>query len=530
MNNTVYKNASIVTGISVAERFLGFLYRIVLSRYIGAEGLGLYQVALSLFFLLQTLACGGIPVSVSRMVAKESGLRGKPAGGYVSGGKGSSQAPKNAQALQNAGGGILSAGLTGALLCSLPLCLLLWAFGGKMPFLFSGGEGYSVLRILLIGLSFACCYAVIRGYLWGNKRFLAASMLEMAEEIFMVLLGLFLLRGVPSSAVGAERAAWAMCLADILSCAVAFLVLFSTGGRLSRPKKQLKPLFAASLPITSVRAGGSLVNSAIAVLLPVMLVRAGATQAEALSLFGIVSGMVLPVLFIPATLIGSLALVLVPELSADYHGKNYPRLQGNIARGLRFSFLVACALVPFFFALGEQAGMLAFANQKAGEIISKGCLILLPMSLTMISTSMLNSIGFERQTFLFFFVGAGGMFLCVLLLPAVCGIYAYVVGLGVSYALTAACNLLYLNKKLPRARGEGSSLFPSLIPLIGILPLTLLGQLLLAIFSRFLGSILAVVATALLLGVATLLFYLLTRQIALPTKKGGKKPVFPSVL
>ncbi len=503
MNTTVYKNASIVTGISVAERFLGFLYRIVLARYIGGEGMGIYQVALSLYFLLQTLGAGGLPVSVSRMVA------------------GSKEKKKT-------GSAILSAGLVCALSCALPLCLILLLFGGKMPFLFSGGEGFSVLKILLCSLCFACCYSVIRGYLWGNKRFLSASMLELTEEVAMVILGVFLLRGAPSPLVGAERAAWALCISDILSCAIAFLLLFCTGGRLSRPHKRLKPLFNASLPITSVRLGGSLVNSAVAVLLPVMLVRAGASQTEALSLFGVVSGMVLPVLFIPATLIGSLALVLVPELSADFHNKNTLRLKSNISRGLRFAFLIACALTPFFFTLGEEVGLLAFANKKAGEIIRNGCLILLPMSLAMISTSMLNSIGFERQTFLFFFIGAGGMFLCVLFLPTFCGIYAYVVGMGVNYALTAICNLAYLRKKLPLNSKEVGQVrvYALFTPVIGVLPLSLFGQLCFSFFARFFGGTLPLLFTALALTGATLLFYLVTHQISLPCKKGGKSRRF----
>ena len=62
--------ATAVTALSVAERGLGFLYRIVLSRLIGAEGLGLYQVALSLFGLFLTIGTGGIPITVSRMISK----------------------------------------------------------------------------------------------------------------------------------------------------------------------------------------------------------------------------------------------------------------------------------------------------------------------------------------------------------------------------------------------------------------------------------------------------------------------------
>ncbi len=498
MNTTVYKNASIVTGISILERGLGFLYRIVLSRYIGAEGLGIYQVALSLFSLLQTLGTGGIPVTVSRMVAQS-----------------------NAEGDKRSGNATLSAGLIGALLFSLPFCLLLWALGEKTSFLLSGGEGSSVLRILLLGLCFTCIYAVIRGYLWGHKRFLAASMLELSEEVTMVLVGVFLLRGVSSPLAGAERAAWASAIADVLSCLFAIVVLLFTGGKLAKPQSSLKPLFSSALPVTSVRASGSLVNSAVAVLLPAMLVQAGATESEALSLFGVVSGMVMPVLFIPATLIGSLALVLIPELSADFHRKNTRRLKRNLFRGLRFSFLVACALIPLFFVLGEEVGRVAFSSVQAGEIISKSCIVLLPMSLTMISTSMLNSIGFEKQTFLFFFIGAAALLLCVLSLPSVCGIYAYIVGLGANYALTAACNLIYLYKKLPKGSKERGQVRAEgiFLPLIGILPLSLLGQGCLALSRRFFGALSGTLITLLVMIGVTLLYYLITRQIELPKRQ-----------
>ena len=108
MKNTVYKNASIVTGLSVAERGLGFLYRVVLSRLIGAEGLGIYQVALSLFGLFLTIGTGGIPITVSRMITK-SKAEGTPL-----------------EESRSIGAGILS-----CLLLSLPFCLILWLLGPK---------------------------------------------------------------------------------------------------------------------------------------------------------------------------------------------------------------------------------------------------------------------------------------------------------------------------------------------------------------------------------------------------------------
>jgi stage V sporulation protein B len=494
--NTVALTASIVTGLSVAERGLGFLYRIVLSRCIGAEELGLYQVALSLFSLFLTIGTGGIPITVSRMISK-------------------SKAENRPLDEQRA----VSAGLTLSLLLTLPVCLLLIPFGDRLGFLFTDERAFPVFRILLVGLCFSSLYAVFRGSFWGNKQFLLPALLELAEESVMVIAGVLLLRNPFSS--GAERAAWAVILSYLFSFTAAVLCFFFRGGKLSPPQNALKPLFNATLPITSVRASSSLVNSAVAVLLPVMLVRSGLDSSSALTLFGVVSGMVLPILFISSTIIGSISLVLVPELSEDFYRKNFTRLKQNIGRGLRFAFLLACALIPFFFTLGKDLGMLAFSNAKSGEMIALSAPILLPMSLTMISTSMLNSIGFEKQSFLFYFVGAAAMLLCVLTLPAVCGIYAYLIGLGLSFLLTALCNLIFLRKQFAvlQKRREQVHVQRYFTPILFILPITLFGKITDGILSRFLGELLSLGCSALLMAGLTFLLYLLSGVFTLSNIK-----------
>ena len=494
MKNTVFKSATVVTTLSVAERALGFLYRIVLSRLIGAEGLGLYQVALSLFSLFLTIGTGGIPITVSRMIAK-------------------SRAENDRKGERRA----VTAGFILCLLLTAPVCLLLGVFGGKATFLFSDDRCLPVFRILLIGLILSSVYAVIRGYFWGNKEFLLPSILEIAEESVMVIAGVLLLQNVTTAASGAEKAAWAVIVSYAFSFTASLLCFFFRGGKFSVPKKDLKTLFNATLPLTSVRASGSLVNSAIAVLLPAMLIRAGLTESESLKLFGVVSGMAMPILFGPATVIGSISLVLVPELSEDYYRKNFTRLYKNLRRGLLVALYVACFLLPFFYVLGEDIGRIAFSNTLAGEIIKKSCPILLPMSLTMISTGMLNSMGFEKQTFLFYFIGAAAMLLSVLILLPVCGVYAYVIGLGASYVLTALCNLIFLHKKcafLQKGRGQGC-VQRVFFALIAVLPLSLFGQFFHSVCQRFLGELLSLFATVVFLAVATALLYVLLKIIPL---------------
>lgn len=130
-NSAVFKSVSLVTALSVLEKGLGFLYRIVLSRLIGAEGLGLYHVALSLFSLFLTLGTGGIPVTVSRFISK-------------------SKAEKNLKGEREA----VSAGVCLCLFLTLPALCIFLPFANKIPFLFSDTRAVSVFRILLLGMSF----------------------------------------------------------------------------------------------------------------------------------------------------------------------------------------------------------------------------------------------------------------------------------------------------------------------------------------------------------------------------------------
>lgn len=494
MKKNVYRTAALVTGLSVAERSLGFLYRIVLSRLIGSEGLGLYQVALSVFSVFLTVGTGGIPITVSRLISKSKAAND----------------PKGEN-------GAVAAGLIASLVLTLPVCFVFLVAGDKFAFLFSDERCLSLFSVLLVGLVFSSVYAVIRGSFWGNKQFLAPSVLELVEEIIMVIAGVMLLRNVSNVFDGAMRASAAVIVSYFVSFTASVACFFIRGGRLSSPKKQLKPLFSAAMPITAVRAGGSLVGSAVAVLLPAMLIRAGATRTEALQMFGVVSGMAMPVLSIPSTVIGSISLVLVPELSEDFYRKRFKQLAANIERGISVTVVIACALIPFFFVLGDDLGRVLYSNAEAGEMIKNCCLMLLPMSLTMITTGMLNSLNFEKQTLVYYFIGAALMLAAVLFLPAYIGVYAYPTGLTLSYIVCAVLNLVFLCKKCPLSK---TLLKKSLIAFALMLPISVVGYFTSALLNRYLGALGALTLTGVVMFLVTFVFYFFCHILSVrPFKK-----------
>ena len=120
--------------------------------------------------------------------------------------------------------------------------------------------------------------------------------------------------------------------------------------------------------------------------------------------------------------------------------------------------------------------------------------------------------GFEKQTFLFYFVGAAALLLSILLLPPLCGIYAYIIGLGLSFILTALCNLLYLQKKCPVfEKRMGQVCVHTLLPaLITILPVSILGKLCDVLLSQVLSEFLSLALSALMMLLLTATIYILT--------------------
>lgn len=396
----------------------------MLSHIIGAEGVGIYQIALSVFSVFLTAASSGVPVTVSRLITKQNAI-------------GNSSA-KHA---------VVTAGIVSTFIFTIPACIIIFAGRNLFGFLFSDERCLDVFLIILPGLILTSVYAVMRGTFWGEKQFMPYSLIELAEDSFMVILGCVLIANAESAYDGAMRAGIAVFVSYIFSFIVSLCWYFHKGGRLVNPKKQLKPLLASSLPITAMRTSTSLLNSLVAVMMPMLLVNmCGMTNSDAVSLYGVAAGMSIPILFIPSSLIGSIAVVLAPELSENFYRNKTEKLKTDVENSLKAAIFIAFLLIPLLFSLGETMGNVLFSDGLCGEIVKNCCIILLPMCISMITNTVLNSMNRERQTLIYYFAGAGAMMACIAILTPVAGIYSYVIGLGISFLVTAILNLRLLNK------------------------------------------------------------------------------------
>ena len=424
MKQNIYKSAAIVTIFSTIEKAMSFFYRVVLSRIIGAEGIGIYQICLSVFAVFLTAASSGIPVTVSRLMAKNSAtgdIRGKHSA--------------------------VTAGVVGTLIFTIPMAIVLFFGRNALGFLFSDDRCKDIFLLLLPGLILTSIYAVMRGSFWGNKQFIPYSVIELLEDALMVILGCILVYGVTDPVLGARRATIAVAVSYVFSFAVSLFWYFHKGGKFVNPKRQLKPLFSASLPITAMRTSTSLLNSAVAILLPLLLMKTfGLNNSEAISLYGIAIGMSLPLLFIPSSLIGSISVVIAPELSENYYKNRTAQVKFDVEKSIRASIFIATLLIPILFVLGDEIGTLLYSNEMSGQIVQRCSFILIPMCVTMISTTVLNSMNKERKTLITFLIGAAAMLICIFTLTKFVGVYSYMIGLALNYVITGSLNLIMLRK------------------------------------------------------------------------------------
>lgn len=463
MKQNIYRSAAMVTVFSTIEKALSFFYRIVLSRILGAEGLGIYQICLSVFAVFLTAASSGIPVTVSRLIAK-SGASNDTRG-------------KNAA---------VTAGVAATLVFTVPMAVILLFGRGALGFLFSDDRCIDIFIILVPGLILTSVYAVMRGSYWGNKQFLPYSVIELLEDGVMVVLGCILVYGVADPVLGAQRATLAVLISYVFSFAVSLFWYFKTGGRFVNPKKQLKPLFSASLPITAMRTSTSVLNSAVAVLLPLLLMSAyGMSNSEAISLYGVAIGMSVPILFIPAALIGSISVVVAPELSENYYKKKTDTVKRDVEKSVKASIFIATMLIPVLFSLGDDIGILLYSNKLSGEIIQNCSFMLFPMCVAMITTTVLNSMNCEKKTLVFFIAGAVLMLISIVALTKLVGVYSYMIGLALSFIVTGSLNLRLLYK-----RCEGLKLLKyTLHSLIVMIIACGFGSFLCGILARYLAPV-----------------------------------------
>lgn len=285
---SVRKQAAILACANALTRALGFVLRIFLSRLMGAQAVGVMELSHSAHMLSITPVTAGFPLSVSRMTARDRDDRALRAGRQL---------------------------ITRLCLILMPVWLLL------SPVIAYGLHDLRVLPSLvlftpcipILGLS-----AVYNGYCYGSGNACPPALSELMEQLLRFALSAALLLSLPRLSIAARAAVPALATA-IAEGAGLLLVIFLVRGK-QKSAGDLAParreIWQLSLPLTVSRLLTTLLRTASGALIPLRLMASGLTVAAATEHYGMLQGMVMPVLFLPGIVTGALGTVSTSAIAA----------------------------------------------------------------------------------------------------------------------------------------------------------------------------------------------------------------------
>ena len=170
------------------------------------------------------------------------------------------------------------------------------------------------------------------------------------------------------------------------------------------------------------------------------LVASGLSESQAMRAFGAAIGQALPIISIPTTLIGSFTLVLIPEISENFYNNRHFYLKRDVEKAIKFTTVLTLLFIPVFFVCGEEIGIVIFGEHECGKYVTATSFLMLFMSLSSLSTSMLNSMGLETKTLIYYAIGGALMLLSIWFLPKYIGVYSLLIGFCFVYGLTQGQN------------------------------------------------------------------------------------------
>lgn len=153
-----------------------------------------------------------------------------------------------------------------------------------------------------------------------------------------------------------------------------------------------------------------------------------------------------PLLLAPNAIISSLAIVLVPEMSANSAKKEFSKLNKHLTNGINFSLLISGIFMVIYIALGQEITTLLYADRISGQYLEYATYMMLPMCINQLTQSALNSLGKEFNSFGNYIIGNVLMVVCIYFLPKYMGIYSVAAATMLCLLITSTLNVYSLHK------------------------------------------------------------------------------------
>lgn len=367
----------LLTTAGLLARILGFFYRIFLSRTIGAEGLGIYQMIFPVYGIFFSLCAGSIQTAISRFIAAD---------------------PDHAKRT-------LLSGFSISFTLSLAAALMIRHFSEPLAeHILLEPRCAPLLSVMAFAIPCTSIHACICGYYYGKEKVsvpAASQLLEQMIRIFTVflLVSVCIEKQIPVTVSLAVFGLVAGEAGSALFVLIFFLLFHEFHENTGRSYSVGPALLALAAPLMANRLVLNLLQSTETIMIPERLTVYGLTRSQAVRTYGTLTGMAMPFVLFPSALVNSLAVVLLPVTARHQSAGNNSGIADGISMSFRYSLYLGIFCIGIFTVFGEALGLQIFKSQDAGSFIQILAWLCPFLYLATSSGSILNGLGKTKLTF-----------------------------------------------------------------------------------------------------------------------------------
>lgn len=425
-------NGLALSVISIFLQLLGVSFGVYISNRIGHEAVGLYQLLMSTYSFGITLALSGINLACVRIVSEEMAKNNLPNLKFV-----------------------------------VRKCLLYSICFGSLAFLifcaFANYISFYILHekissfaiyIMAISFPFASICSCLSGYFSAVRHIIKSAAIQIVEQLFKILLITYMLNKLFDFSINS-----ACCLivlgssiAEGITCLLMFIAYIIDRKKLclknltspNRSTNITRRIFKISMPISSATYIKSGLTTLKQIIIPLKLEASGLSCNSALANYGMVNGMVFPIILFPSIFLSSFSGLLIPEFSSfNVRGKN-DVIQNSISRILKYTMIFSFFIIGVFFCFSEELSILIYNNKD----ISKYIKILAPVIIFMYLDSIVDGIlkGLDKQVSVMIIniIDLVSSILLISFLVPLYGIFGYLIVIFISEILNCVLSMLVL--------------------------------------------------------------------------------------
>ena len=441
-------NGILASLVGIALRTVTLIFGAYISRVVGAEGVGLNTLVMSVYSFALTFATSGVGLTVTRLVAAHIGEGRECDIGRI---------------MRGATLYALAFSFTATAVLSFSSGLLATAFLGDRRAVFS-------LQILSLSLIPSALSGVIGGYFIARRMVARGAVVQILSQLFRILATVAMLagavRGSVEDAVGALSVG--LTLTEFVTLGMYLILYIIERVRYASWRKgtDIKPVARTALPLAAsayIRAGLLSLEHAI---IPRRLEKRGESLSSALSSFGSLHGAALPVVTYPMTPLSSFAGLLLPEFAESEASGNVDRLERIAKRAISLTLAYAIIAAVTLFSFSEELGYAVYGTYASGYFISILAPVIPVMYIDHVVDSMLKGIGEQVYSMWVNIADSALSVILVWLLIPLLGIEGYAIVIIIMEVFNLTLSYMRLGKRI---RLRINAVEALIIPLIAAL-------------------------------------------------------------